>query len=102
MDMERLNSLIIDNGVMPLLQEFHIEPSPQLKEVPFGIHRLRKLRYLAFFDMPKEFERHMDPNMDCNIGLLHIYKMSALVTSSDQDGGVYETHALRDSNFSFW
>ncbi|KAM1947075.1 hypothetical protein ACFX13_001856 [Malus domestica] len=24
------------------------------------------------------------------------------VTSSDQDGGIYETHALRDSNFSFW
>ncbi|KAM2281506.1 hypothetical protein ACFX1S_042098 [Malus domestica] len=58
-DMDGLNSLIIDKGVMPLLQEFHIGPSPQLKEVPSGIHHLRNLRYLGFYGMPKEFAQHM-------------------------------------------
>ncbi|KAM1183522.1 hypothetical protein ACFX19_001878 [Malus domestica] len=86
---------------MSLLQEFHIGPSPQLKEVPSGIQSLRKLRYLAFFDMPKEFERHMDPN-----GLKHwIVAHIQDVRFSHKFGprwGVYETHALRDSNFSFW
>ncbi|TQD76268.1 hypothetical protein C1H46_038216 [Malus baccata] len=61
-DMEGLNSLIIDKGVMPVLQEFHIGPSPQLKEVPSGIHHLQNLRYLGFYGMPKEFARHMHPN----------------------------------------
>ncbi|KAM1054471.1 hypothetical protein ACFX2I_001817 [Malus domestica] len=101
-DMEGLNSLIIDNGVMPLLQEFHIGPSPQLKEVPSGIHHLRKLRYLVFFEMPKEFERHMDPNN----GLQHwIVEHIQDVRFSYKFGPrwcEYETHALRDSNFSFW
>ncbi|KAM1069964.1 hypothetical protein ACFX13_001865 [Malus domestica] len=101
-DMEGLNSLIIDNGVMPLLQEFHIGPSPQLKEVPSGIHHLRKLRYLVFFEMPKEFERHMDPNN----GLQHwIVEHTQDVRFSYKFGPrwcEYETHALRDSNFSFW
>ncbi|KAM2533259.1 hypothetical protein PS1_001773 [Malus domestica] len=87
---------------MPLLQEFHIGPSPQLKEVPSGIHHLRKLRYLVFFDMPKEFERHMDPNN----GLQHwIVEHIQDVRFSYKFGprwGEYETHALRDSNFSFW
>ncbi|KAM1183517.1 hypothetical protein ACFX19_001873 [Malus domestica] len=90
-DMEGLNSLIMDNGVMPLLQEFHIGPSPQLKEVLlFSLTCQRSLHDIWI------------QIMDYNIVLLNIYKMSALVTSSDQDGGIYETHALRDSNFSFW
>ncbi|KAI5346939.1 hypothetical protein L3X38_014818 [Prunus dulcis] len=51
-----------DNGVMPDLQELQIGPSPQLKEVPSGIHHLRNLTTLRFVDMPKQFPGHMDPN----------------------------------------
>ncbi|KAM1142858.1 hypothetical protein ACFX1X_032177 [Malus domestica] len=101
-EMMGLNSLIIDNGVMPLLQEFYIGPSPQLKEVPFGIHHLRNLTYLYFYDMPKEFARQMDPINGQHYWIVeHIQN----VRFRDKDGprwGAYETHALRDSNFSLW
>ncbi|XP_021803484.1 disease resistance protein RPM1-like, partial [Prunus avium] len=60
-DLEGLKSLIIDNGVMPLLKELHIGPSPQLKEVPSSIHHLRNLTTLRFINMPKEFQRDVDP-----------------------------------------
>ncbi|KAB2598562.1 disease resistance protein RPM1-like [Pyrus ussuriensis x Pyrus communis] len=44
MAMMGLNSLIIDDG-----------------EVPSGIHHLRNLTYLCFYDMPKEFAQQMNP-----------------------------------------
>uniref|UniRef100_A0A2N9G186 NB-ARC domain-containing protein n=1 Tax=Fagus sylvatica TaxID=28930 RepID=A0A2N9G186_FAGSY len=51
-----LYSLMIDEGASPLLESLVIGPSPQLKEVPSGIQHLRNLKYLAFSNMPKEFE----------------------------------------------
>ncbi|KAM2030748.1 hypothetical protein ACFX1X_042294 [Malus domestica] len=99
-EMGGLNSLIIDNGVMPLLQEFHIGSCP-LKEVPSGIHHLRNLRYLVFYDMPKEFAQQMDPNNGPHYWIVkHI----------QHDGFGYkfgprydhERHLLYDSDFSFW
>ncbi|KAM2006736.1 hypothetical protein ACFX15_001745 [Malus domestica] len=91
----RLNSLIIDNGAMPLLRELQIGPSPQLKEVPSGIQHLRNLSFLRFVDMPKEFRRHMDPNNGQHYWIVeHVLFSYKLGPRCD----VYETHALRDSN----
>nr|XP_023894898.1 disease resistance protein RPM1-like [Quercus suber] len=56
-----LNSLIIDEGAMPLLEEFVIGPASQLKEVPFGIKHLKSLKSLEFYDMPREFVLSLQP-----------------------------------------
>ncbi|KAI8003007.1 Disease resistance protein RPM1 [Camellia lanceoleosa] len=56
-----LNSVIIEEGTLPLLEELTIGPSPQLKEVPSGIHHLRKLKNLDFVGMPEEFIDRMEP-----------------------------------------
>ncbi|GFY91964.1 hypothetical protein Acr_08g0003600 [Actinidia rufa] len=56
-----LNSVIIDNGALPLLQELHIGRIPQLKEVPSGIQHLRKLTNFTFYDMTDEFALRMLP-----------------------------------------
>ncbi|KAL7176957.1 hypothetical protein ACSBR2_030317 [Camellia fascicularis] len=56
-----LNSVIIEEGALPLLEELTIEPSPQLKEVPSGIHHLRNLKTLQFVGMPEEFIDRMEP-----------------------------------------
>lgn len=90
-----LNSLIIDNGVMPLLQELQLGPSPRLKEVPSGIHHLRNLRTLIFVDMPEAFRHGVDGQhywvVERVADVLFSYKFGPRC-------GIYETHTLRDSN----
>ncbi|CAL5347895.1 unnamed protein product [Camellia sinensis] len=56
-----LNSGIIEEGALPLLEDLTIEPSPQLKEVPSGIHHLTNLNTLWFVGMPKELIDKMEP-----------------------------------------
>ncbi|KAL7176958.1 hypothetical protein ACSBR2_030318 [Camellia fascicularis] len=56
-----LNSVIIEEGALPLLEHLRIEPSPQLKEVPSGIHHLRNLKTLEFVGMPEELIDRMEP-----------------------------------------
>ncbi|XP_009349723.1 disease resistance protein RPM1-like [Pyrus x bretschneideri] len=101
-EMMGLNSLIIDDGVMPLLQEFHIGPSPQLKEVPSGIHHLRNLTNLYFYDMPKEFARQMDPKNGQHYWIVEHIQNVRFCNNDGQRWVAYETQALRDSNFSLW
>ncbi|KAM1471371.1 hypothetical protein FF1_041782 [Malus domestica] len=101
-EVEGLNSLIIDNGVMPILQEFHIGPSPQLKDVPSGICRLRNLRDLRFYDMTKEFARQMDPNNGPHYWIVKHIRHVDFIYNYVPRYGEYETHSLYDSDFSFW
>nr|POE83268.1 putative disease resistance rpp8-like protein 4 [Quercus suber] len=54
---------MIDEGALPLLENFVIGRSPQLKEVPCGILHLRNLKELRFIDMHKEFEESLDPKL---------------------------------------
>ncbi|GMP77994.1 hypothetical protein CsSME_00034090 [Camellia sinensis var. sinensis] len=63
-----LNSVIIEEGALPLLELLTIEPSPQLNEVPSGIHHLRNLKILGFVGMPKEFIDRMKPKPKPNQG----------------------------------
>ncbi|KAM1368444.1 hypothetical protein PS1_001772 [Malus domestica] len=97
-EMMGLNSLIIDDGVMPLLQEFRIGPSPQLNEVPSGIHHLRNLTYLHFYDMPKEFARQMDPKNGQHYWIVEHIQNVRFSYKVGPRWRVYEIHALRDSN----
>ncbi|KAM1340550.1 hypothetical protein ACFX2H_038923 [Malus domestica] len=101
-NMEGLNSLIIDNGVMPLLQQFCIGRCPQLKEVPSGIHHLRNLTCLGFDDMPKEFARQMDPNNGPHYWIVKHIRHVVFGYKSGPGYSEYEFHSLYDSNFSFW
>ncbi|CAL5416999.1 unnamed protein product [Camellia sinensis] len=56
-----LNSVKIEEGALPLLENLTIEPSPHLKEVPSGIHHLRNLKTLQFVSMPEELIDRMEP-----------------------------------------
>ncbi|KAF3455914.1 hypothetical protein FNV43_RR00557 [Rhamnella rubrinervis] len=50
-----LNSIIIEEGALPNLQQLYFGPSPHMKEVPFGIGHLTTLKDLCVFEMPDEF-----------------------------------------------
>ncbi|KAL7176960.1 hypothetical protein ACSBR2_030320 [Camellia fascicularis] len=65
-DLKGLNSVIIEEGALPLLEELTIGRSPHLKEVPSGIHHLQKLKTLRFFGMPEEFIEKMQPKPQPN------------------------------------
>ncbi|CAL5416983.1 unnamed protein product [Camellia sinensis] len=65
-DLKGLNSVIIEEGALPLLEELTIGRSPHLKEVPSGIHHLQKLKNLHFFGMPEEFIEKMQPKPQPN------------------------------------
>ncbi|CAL5430717.1 unnamed protein product [Camellia sinensis] len=56
-----LNSVIIEEGALPLLELLTIEPSSQLKKVPSSIHHLRNLKPLQFVSMPEELIDRMEP-----------------------------------------
>ncbi|GMY30894.1 disease resistance protein RPM1-like [Fagus crenata] len=57
-----LNRLIIDEGSLPLLERLVIGPGPLLKEVPSGIHHLKSLKHLQFYNMPREFVLSLQPD----------------------------------------
>ncbi|XP_023874667.1 disease resistance protein RPM1-like [Quercus suber] len=56
-----LNSLMIDEGALPLLEILSIGLCLELKVVPSGIYHLRSLKELRFHDMPQKFEESLDP-----------------------------------------
>uniref|UniRef100_A0A2N9F5B9 Disease resistance R13L4/SHOC-2-like LRR domain-containing protein n=1 Tax=Fagus sylvatica TaxID=28930 RepID=A0A2N9F5B9_FAGSY len=56
-----LNRLIIDEGSLPLLERLTIGSCPLLKEVPSGIHHLKSLKHMQFYDMPREFVLSLQP-----------------------------------------
>ncbi|KAF7149898.1 hypothetical protein RHSIM_Rhsim02G0078700 [Rhododendron simsii] len=60
-DLEGLNSIIIEEGGLPVLKDLKIVRCPQLKEVPSGILSLRDLESLVFRLMPTEFLDRMQP-----------------------------------------
>ncbi|XP_058202695.1 disease resistance protein RPM1-like [Rhododendron vialii] len=60
-DLKGLNSIIIEEGGLPVLKEHQIVRCLQLKEVPSGILSLRDLKYLVFRLMPTEFLDRMQP-----------------------------------------
>ncbi|GMY30861.1 disease resistance protein RPM1-like [Fagus crenata] len=57
-----LNRLIIDEGSLPLLERLTIGPCPLLKEVPSGIHHLKSIKHLKFYEMPREFMLSLQPD----------------------------------------
>ncbi|KAH7857709.1 hypothetical protein Vadar_015627 [Vaccinium darrowii] len=83
-----LNSVVIEEGGLPNLNMLWIGSSPQLKEVPSGIHNLRELKSLYIEDMPTEFLDRMKPNKGHDYWVVeHIPDVQFFIT----DGRLYRS-----------
>ena len=95
-NLEGLNRLIIDEGAMPLLEQLEIGPSPQLKEVPSGIHHLQSLKDLEFYDMPIEFELSLQP--DKGPDFWKVKHIPSVIFWHRIQGLRYKTYKLGEAN----
>jgi len=90
-----LNRLIIDEGALPLLEKLEIGECPQLKEVPSGIHHLKSLKILQFYEMPTEFVLSLQPDEGLDFGKVkHIPSITFLYRTR---GEYYKSYKLGDS-----
>ena len=90
-----LNRLIIDEGALPLLVELVIGECPQLKEVPSGIHHLKRLKNLQFDEMPTELVLSLQPDEGPDFGKVkHIPSVTFWYPTH---GNYYESYELGDS-----
>ncbi|KAL6176085.1 hypothetical protein ACLB2K_052721 [Fragaria x ananassa] len=60
--LDELQLVTIEEGAMPRLEKLIIQRCKCLKNVPFGIEHLTKLKLLEFFDMPDELITALHPD----------------------------------------
>jgi disease resistance protein RPM1 len=60
--LNNLNSILIDNEALPALKLIEMAYLPKLKEIPSDIHLLKNLETLRLIGMPHELNRSIDPN----------------------------------------
>ncbi|KAF7150565.1 hypothetical protein RHSIM_Rhsim02G0078800 [Rhododendron simsii] len=99
--LEGLNSLVIEEGGLPVLKKLQIVCCPQLKEVPSGIRNLRELKSLIFWDVPTKFLDRMQPGIGQDYLVIeHIHSVQFLW----YDGGglfrVYTPQEFQDARES--
>ena len=89
-----LNRLMINEGALPLLDQFDIGPCPDSFLVT-GIHHLKSLKIVDFFDMPAKFILSPQPNEDPDFGQVkHIPSVTFLYRVR---GEYYKSYKLGDS-----
>ncbi|GAU34461.1 hypothetical protein TSUD_06720 [Trifolium subterraneum] len=60
--LNNLNSILIDNEALPALKLIEMAYLPKLKEIPSDIYLLKNLETLRLIDTPHEFNQSIDPN----------------------------------------
>ncbi|KAF2286056.1 hypothetical protein GH714_009982 [Hevea brasiliensis] len=94
--MTPLNVLIIDQGSLTLLEELIIGPCPNLKEMPSGIHFLRNLKSVIFFDLKREFAIGMLP--DGGLDYRQVENIPTVLFCYKIKGIYYDYYKLGDSD----
>ena len=87
--------MIIDEGALPLLVKLVIGDCLQLKEVPSGIHHLKSLKNLEFYDMPTEFVLSLQPDEGPDFG--KVKHIPSVTFGYRTHGENYEGYELGDS-----
>ncbi|XP_034889246.1 disease resistance protein RPM1 [Populus alba] len=86
-----LNTIIIDQGAIPLLEKLEIGFCQSLKEVPSGIQHLKNLKQLSLAKMSDEFNERLSPNNGQDHWIVkHVPVLQYDGTYDPDDGSSYE------------
>jgi len=95
-ELKRLKMVEIDRGSLPILEQLEIGPCPQMKEVPSGIHHLKSLKILDFYEMQGEFVLRMQP--DTGEDYWKVNKVTTIRLKYRIKGERYQIYKLGDSD----
>jgi disease resistance protein RPM1 len=95
-ELKRLKMVEIDRGSLPVLEQLEIGPCPQMKEVPSGIHHLKSLKILDFYEMQGEFVLRMQP--DTGEDYWKVNKVTTIRLKYRIKGERYQIYKLGDSD----
>ncbi|KEH32907.1 disease resistance protein RPM1 isoform X2 [Medicago truncatula] len=90
--LNRVNSILIDEGTLISLEYLNMDRIPQLKEVPSGIRSLDKLKDINFTEMPSEFVESIDPDKGKDYMII---KHVPLVSIHHSSGPKFYDYAIR-------
>ncbi|XP_065881646.1 disease resistance protein RPM1-like [Euphorbia lathyris] len=60
--LEKVNTIVIEEGSMPCLEKLIVQSCGSLKTVPLGIEKLSELKVLEFFNMPLDLMMALHPS----------------------------------------
>ncbi|KOM30184.1 hypothetical protein LR48_Vigan983s000200 [Vigna angularis] len=100
-DLDELKSMTVEEGAMPGLKKLIIQRCGSLKQLPFGIEHLTKLKSIEFFDMPEELITRLHPKGGQDY--LRAKNVPAVYSSYWRDGGwdVYSLETLEERETDF-
>uniref|UniRef100_A0A803LU82 Disease resistance protein RPM1-like n=1 Tax=Chenopodium quinoa TaxID=63459 RepID=A0A803LU82_CHEQI len=93
-DMNTLMTLTIEVGALPLLRLLKIGPIPRLDTVPAGIHHLKSLTALRFYDVSKDFALKLLPGVGQDFWVVE--HIQTVLFHYQLQGECYRTSTLGD------
>ncbi|XP_062162299.1 disease resistance protein RPM1-like [Alnus glutinosa] len=95
-ELKELKMVKIDKGSLPGLEQLDIGPCPQMKELPFGIQHLERLKIIHFYEMQGEFVLRMQPNGGEDYW--KVKKVSTICLKYRIKGERYQIYKVSDSH----
>ncbi|XP_021768111.1 disease resistance protein RPM1-like [Chenopodium quinoa] len=93
-DMNTLMTLTIEVGALPLLRLLKMGPIPRLDTVPTGIHHLKSLTALRFYDVSKDFALKLLPGVGQDFWVVE--HIQTVLFHYQLQGECYRTSTLSD------
>ncbi|KAG5530002.1 hypothetical protein RHGRI_030388 [Rhododendron griersonianum] len=80
---EQLDSMVVQEGSMPVLQKLTLCKCVELKLLPLGIDRLTQIEELLLYDMPVEFTNRLQKTNVNRAMVRHIHFIQSSVLQAD-------------------
>ncbi|KAH7843347.1 hypothetical protein Vadar_015589 [Vaccinium darrowii] len=80
---EQLDTMVVQQGAMPMLQGLTLRKCAKLEILPLGIHNLTKIEELLLYDMPVGFTNRLQKTHEDHEMVRHIHFIQSSVLQAD-------------------